>query len=151
KDYAAWLESEVKPRSTGNYAIGPEKFLRKLKYDEVVEISLDDLLKRGEDNLKRDYDAFIATAKKIDPNKTSAEVMKALSDAHPTADDLIPSVQRSVEAARQFLIDKKIVTIPSEVRCRIQETPPYARSGSFASMDTPGPYETKATEAFYYV
>ena len=32
-----------------------------------------------------------------------------------------------------------------------QETPPYARDGSFASMDTPGAYETKATEAFYYV
>lgn len=24
-------------------------------------------------------------------------------------------------------------------------------SGSFASMDTPGPYETRATQAFYYV
>ena len=33
----------------------------------------------------------------------------------------------------------------------IEETPPYARSGSFASMDTPGPYETRATQAFYYV
>jgi uncharacterized protein (DUF885 family) len=31
------------------------------------------------------------------------------------------------------------------------ETPPYARAGTFASMDTPGAYETKATEAFYYV
>jgi len=47
--------------------------------------------------------------------------------------------------------EKGIVTIPSEVRPRIEETPPYARSGSFASMDTPGAYETKATEAFYYV
>ena len=34
---------------------------------------------------------------------------------------------------------------------KIEETPAYARSGSFASMDTPGPYESKATEAFYYV
>lgn len=33
----------------------------------------------------------------------------------------------------------------------VEETPPFARSGSFASMDTPGAYETKATEAFYYV
>ena len=48
-------------------------------------------------------------------------------------------------------MDKKIVTIPSEVRPTIAETPPYARNGSFASMDTPGAYETKATEAFYYV
>jgi uncharacterized protein (DUF885 family) len=33
----------------------------------------------------------------------------------------------------------------------VTETPPYARNGSFASMDSPGAYETKATEAFYYV
>jgi uncharacterized protein (DUF885 family) len=56
-----------------------------------------------------------------------------------------------VEAARQFVVEKDLVTIPSEVRVRVEETPPYARVGSFASMDTPGPYETKATEAFYYV
>ena len=56
-----------------------------------------------------------------------------------------------MEAARRFVVDKGIVTIPSEVRVKVAPTPPYARSGSFASMDTPGPYETKATEAFYYV
>jgi uncharacterized protein (DUF885 family) len=43
------------------------------------------------------------------------------------------------------------VTVPSEVRPTITETPPYARDGGFASMDTPGAYETKATEAFYYI
>ena len=33
----------------------------------------------------------------------------------------------------------------------IAETPPYARANGFAMMESPGPYETKATEAFYYV
>jgi uncharacterized protein (DUF885 family) len=77
--------------------------------------------------------------------------MATLGDQHPTADDLIPAVRRSVEAARQFVIDKDLVTIPSDVRPRVEETPPYARGTGFASMDTPGPYETRATEAFYYV
>jgi uncharacterized protein (DUF885 family) len=77
--------------------------------------------------------------------------MKSLSNDHSAAAELIPSVRRSVEAARQFLVEKRIVTIPSEVRPIITETPPFARFGSFASMDTPGAYETKATEAFYYV
>jgi uncharacterized protein (DUF885 family) len=31
------------------------------------------------------------------------------------------------------------------------ETPQFMRATSFASMDTPGPFETKATEAYYYV
>jgi uncharacterized protein (DUF885 family) len=77
--------------------------------------------------------------------------MKSLSDDHPTPETLISSVDRSVENARRFLVEKDLVTIPSEVRPLVHETPPFARSGSFASMDTPGAYETKATEAFYYV
>jgi hypothetical protein len=151
QDFAAWLETDLKPRSDGRYAIGADAFLTKLKYDEMIDMPLEALLARGEANLEKDYAAFIATARQIDPSRTPAEVMASLSDDHPTAADLIPSVERSVEAARQYLVDRGIVTIPSEVRVRIAETPPYARSGGFASMDTPGPYETKATEAFYYV
>lgn len=151
KAFAAWLETDLKPRSHGNYAIGAASYAAKLRYKELVETPLPDLLARGEAQLARDYEAFVALAKRIDPAKTPAEVMAALSDEHPTAADLIPSVRRSLDAARRFVVEKGIVTVPSEVRPRVEETPPYARSGSFASMDTPGPYEAKATEAFYYV
>lgn len=151
KAFVTWLKDDLKPRSKGSYAIGAERFLEKLKHEEMIDLPLAELLARGEERLERDYRDFVATAKRIDPTGTPAEVMKRLSDDHPTAADLIPSVRRSVEAARAFLIERGIVTVPSEVRARIEETPPYARSGGFASMDTPGPYETRATEAFYYV
>jgi uncharacterized protein (DUF885 family) len=151
QDFLAWLESDLKFRSKGDYAIGSAHFLTKLKYEEMVELPLDKLLATGEAQLAKDYAAFVATAHQIDPGKSPSEVMKSLSDDHPTAADLIPSVRKSIEDSRKFLIEKKIATVPSEVRPRIEETPPYARSGSFASMDTPGPYETKATEAYYYV
>ena len=149
--FATWLETDLKPRSTGEYAIGPDHFLAKLKFEEMVEIPLPDLLAKGEAQLAKDYAAFVATARRIDPEKTPLEVMQALSNDHPTADSLLPDVRRSITEARQYLIDKQLVTIPSDVRPSIEETPPYARSGSFASMSTPGPFETKATEAFYYV
>jgi uncharacterized protein (DUF885 family) len=151
KAFTEWLENDLKPRSNGRYAIGKDLFLAKLMAEELLEISLADLLARGEANLDKDYREFVATARRIDPTKSPSEVMKSLSDDHPKADDLIPSVRRSVEAARQYLIDHGIATVPSEVRPIIAETPPYARSGSFASMETPGPYEPRATQAFYYV
>jgi hypothetical protein len=151
REYVTWLETDLKPRSNGRYAIGKQLFLAKLKSEEMVELPLEVLLAKGEANLEKDFKAFVATARAIDASKTPAEVMKSLTDDHPTPDDLIPSVRRSVEAARRFLVDKGIVTVPSEVRPLIEETPPYARSGSFASMDTPGPFETRATQAFYYV
>lgn len=151
EDASGWLEKTLLPKSTGKYAIGAENFSRKLLYEEMVDTPLDRLLAIGEANLDKDYDAFIETARKIDPLKTPMEVMKSLSDRHPTEASLIPDAKQTVEGIIQFIKDKHIVSIPSEVRPIITETPPYARSGAFASMDTPGAYETKATEAFYYI
>ena len=151
KDFAAWLEKDLAPKSTGTYAIGEANFSAKLRYDDMIETPLSEVLARGEANLAKDYAAFVETAKAIDPSKSPAEVMKSLSDEHPTAVGLIPSISGSLESARQFLVEKQIVTIPSEVRPTVGETPPFARIGSFASMDTPGAYEMKATEAYYYV
>jgi uncharacterized protein (DUF885 family) len=147
----AWLKKELLPRSNGKYALGADTFAKELLSEELVDIPLDKLLAIGEANLRRDQAAFRTVAKEIDASKTPAEVMKAISSDHPTEEDLLPSARRTIEKIRKFLVDKKIVTIPSEVRPTVLETPPYARNGSFASMDTPGAYETKATEAFYYV
>jgi uncharacterized protein (DUF885 family) len=151
KDAAAWLKSDLLPRSKGSYAIGAENFSKKLLYEEMVDLPLDRVLAVGQANLEKDYKDFVETARKINPKLSPADVMKSLETEHPTEADLLPAARRTIEGTRSFLIDHKIVTVPSEVRPRIEETPVYARVGSFASMDTPGPYEEKATEAFYYV
>jgi uncharacterized protein (DUF885 family) len=151
EDAADWLEKTLLPKSKGLYAIGADNFSKKLLYEEMVDIPLDRILAIGEANLENDYNAFIDTARKIDPSKKPMDVMKSLSNDHPTEASLIPDTKKTIEGIVQFIKDRKIITIPSEVRPTIAETPPYARSGSFASMDTPGAYETKATEAYYYV
>lgn len=151
QDAAEWLKSDLLPRSKGAYAIGAESFAKKMLYEEMVDLPLDKLLAVGQANLDKDYKDFVETAKKINPKLSPAAVMKSIEDEHPTEADLLPAARRTVEGIRSFLLEHKIVTIPSEVRPLIKETPPYARVGSFASMDTPGAYETKATEAFYYI
>jgi uncharacterized protein (DUF885 family) len=148
---AKWVESDLLPRAKGNYAIGKEAFMKKLETEEMLDIPLDRLLAIGEANLKKDREAFLATAAKIDPKKSPAKVLEELTEDHPKPDGLVAATRGTIERTRKFLIDKKIVTVPSEVRPTIAETPAFARTGGFASMDTPGAYETKATEAFYYV
>lgn len=151
EDAAAWIEKDLMPRAKGNYAIGADTYMKKLQAEEMLDISMEKLLAVGLMNLKRDQDAFEATAKKIDPKKKPAEVLAALTDDHPKPEDLVPATRGTIERCRKFLLDKRIVSIPSEVRPTILETPPFMRTGGFASMYTPGAYETKATEAFYYV
>ena len=94
RDFAAWLEKDLLPRSKGSYAIGAPNFLAKMKYDEGVEIPLAELLAKGQAQLAKDYAAFVETAKRIDPSKTPAQVMKSLSDEHPKPETLISSVAR---------------------------------------------------------
>ena len=58
---------------------------------------------------------------------------------------------RDLDKIRQWVLDHHIVAIPSDVRATVMETPQFDRATSFASMDTPGPFEKKATQAYYYV
>ena len=136
---ADWLENELLPRSKGKYAIGEEAFAAKLRHEEMLETPLDELLATGESNLARDHRDFIETARRIDPDRSPEEVMRSLSDDFPSAQNLIPRAQETIDEIVRFLEERQIVTVPSDVRPLIEETPPYFRFGAFAAMDTPGP------------
>lgn len=149
--YADFLQKEKLPKAHNHYAIGKDNYQKMLLYGEDITMSADDILAIGMKELKKEQEAFNAAAKIINPNKKPVDVYNEMQKEHPTADSLIPDARKNLETIRQFLIDKKIVTMPSEVRVKVEETPPYARSTSTASMDTPGPFEEKATEAYYYI
>ena len=151
RSFAEWLERDLLPRSRGSYALGERTYLALLRFNEMIDLPLPELLRRGEAQLAKDRAAFLETARRIDPTRGAPEVYASLAKDHPLADDLIAAVARSVEDARKFVVEKDLVTVPSQVPVRVEETPPFARIGAGASMDTPGAYETKATEAFYYV
>lgn len=151
QDWIHFLEREIKPRSTGSWAIGPAAFAEKLQTEEMISEPLEALLAKGEAQLKADAEAAIQTARFIDPRRTAAQVMATLQADHPTARDLLPAVRRSLEGVRQFVVSRNLVSFPSEVRPRVEPTPSFLRDGRFASLDAPGPYETRATESYYYV
>jgi uncharacterized protein (DUF885 family) len=148
--FATWLRKEKLPKAHTHYAIGRENFQKMLLYNEMLSANPEDILAMGLEELKKEQALFAEVAKAIDPNKKPIDVFNELKKDHPTAENLIPEAKKNLETIRQFLLDKKIISIPSEVRVEVKETPQFARSTSTASMDTPGPFE-KATQAFYYI
>ena len=151
KEYASWLSKERLPKATADFALGEEKYRRMLATTELVDLPPAKILEIGLQQLKNEQAAFAEAAKQIDPKKTPAQVFKQIQNEHPTAENLIPDVAKDLDAIRQYVVDHHIVTVPSEVRAQVKETPQYRRATSFASMDTPGAFETRATEAYYYV
>ncbi|MDQ3020395.1 MAG: DUF885 domain-containing protein [Bacteroidota bacterium] len=148
-DYAEYLEKEKLPKANNNYSIGKDLYVKMLE-QEMISMSPEEILAYGMNKLKQEQKLFEETAFIIDPSKKAIDVFKDIQKDHPTAESLIPDTKKNTEAIRQFLIDKNIITIPSEVRVLVKETPQYARATSFASMDTPGPFE-KSLQAYYYV
>jgi uncharacterized protein (DUF885 family) len=151
KSYQEFLEKDVLPRSNGQFAIGAENYRLKLSAEEMVDIPLPRLLEIGYAQLHKDQAAFAATAKRIDATKKPLDVLTEVERDHPSASQLIPDAQKMLDGLRQFLSDKKIITVPGGAQATVVETPPFMRATTFASMDTPGPYEAKATEAYYNI
>jgi uncharacterized protein (DUF885 family) len=151
REYASWLTKEKLPKATADFALGAEKFRRILAATELVDLPPEKILALGLQRLKEEQNAFAAAAKIIDPKKSPIDVFKEIQRDHPKPNELISDVARDLDQIRQYVLDHHLVTIPSEVRATVKETPQFDRATTFASMDTPGPFETKATEAYYYV
>lgn len=150
-DYATWLEREKLPKASMDFALGEEKFGRFLAQTELVDLPPQKILEIGLEQLKAEQAAFAEAAKKIDPNKSPIEVFKQIQSEHPTPQNLIADVAKDLDKIRKYVVSQHLVSVPSEVRAKVKETPQYLRATSFASMDTPGPFEKRANEAYYYV
>ncbi|MBZ5650661.1 MAG: DUF885 domain-containing protein [Acidobacteriia bacterium] len=149
--YQDFMQKDLLPASNGDFRLGAENFRKKLLYDEMVDIPLDRLLEIGYADLRRNQQQFKKVAAQIDPHRSPEAVLADLRQDHPPADHLLQSIRDTLGGLRQFIEQHKIITIPSEVPPIVEETPPFARALTTASMDTPGAYETKATEAMFNV
>ncbi|HUA90945.1 MAG TPA: DUF885 domain-containing protein [Terracidiphilus sp.] len=151
KDYLNWLKTDLLPRSKGDFRIGADAFHKKLEYDEMVDLPLDKLLTIGWVDLRKNQQHFKEVAHELEPDKDPHAVLEELGQNHPEPDQLLDSFRATFNSLIGFIRTHHIITIPSDVQPIVEETPPFMRATTFASMDTPGPYETHATEAYFNV
>lgn len=149
--FADWLERDLLPRSTGDFALGAENYRRKLLYEEMVDTPLAQLLSSGERELRRTQEQMRSLAEEIAPGRGVTHALRQLSGEHPQASGLVGDARADLLRIRAFVRTQNILTPPPSENLIVAETPEYARSLSFASMDTPGPFERVATEAYYYL
>jgi uncharacterized protein (DUF885 family) len=150
-DYLGWLKTDLLPRSNGDFCIGADAFQKKLEYDEMVDLPLDKLLEIGWADLRKNQEHFKQVAADLEPGKDPRAVLKELGEDHPAPDQLLDAFRATFSSLVSFIREHRIVTIPSDVRPIVEETPPFMRATTFASMDTAGPFETRATESYFNV
>jgi uncharacterized protein (DUF885 family) len=151
QSYGAWMKSDLLPRSNGDYKLGTDTFAKKLSYDEMVDIPLPRLLEIAYADLHKNQAEFARIAKEVDPTKTPQQVLAELATIHPAPDQLLGSFHNTFDDLITFIRSNHIITIPSDVQPTLEETPPFMRATTQASMDPPGPFETHSKKAYFNV
>ncbi len=148
-DYKTFLRNDLLPKSTGWDAFGEETYHKALAANEMIDLPTSRLLEIAEKDRQANETAFQETAKKINSSKGADAVLALLQQDHPAPSALLKTTQDTLDSLRQFMVDHHIVTIPSSEPAQVKETPPFMRSTTSASMETPGPFEKAQLKGFY--
>jgi hypothetical protein len=148
RSFAEWLQTERLPHATEDFPLGRERFQRLLWVREGLTMPVDEVLRRGREDLKRNRDRLAEIARR---EGTSIDRLVArLYENHPSATELIPLTRRLTDEAREFVRTKGLVSIPEPEVVHVRETPTWARDLWTAALSPPGPFE-KPVDGIYWV
>lgn len=148
-EHAAWLVKQ-QPAGTTRYALGEATFLKMLADTQGVDADLGRLAAIADADLRRNLAALDAAARAIDPGRSTAEVVARMAEDRPTAETVLGVATQQAQAMRQFLLDNKLVSIPSDDVAVVRESPPFQRWNS-AFLDSAGPFEARPLPSYYYI
>ena len=147
--YVAWLERDVIPSARGDFVIGGEAVARRYRAEELIDLSLDTLLRIGERELAKDQANFRAAAARLSPGRDAQLVWQEIRRDHPKRGQVIAAAQAIVDSLTTFVRSKGLVTVPTGERVIVAPAQPF--DIGFASMHASPPLETTPVQSFYYI
>jgi uncharacterized protein (DUF885 family) len=170
-DFNDWMTNDLakRPASGRTWRLGKEWYDEKFHYVMETSITPEQLLADAEAKVKAiraemlqlalplykqlypgqdDYGTLPARERE---NKIIAAVLNKISDEHPQRDQLIDAVKADLEGIKQFIREKRIVSLGSRDNLKVIPTPEFMRgSYSVAGFHSAPPLEPTA-EAQYWV
>jgi uncharacterized protein (DUF885 family) len=162
-DYKSWLQRDLLPRSDGDFRIGADKFRKKLRFALASDLSMEDVLKRAQEDLAHTQTAIYETALPLykkyfpsaakaalaDKKKVTTAVLDKLAEQHPDDNTIVGYCQKVMSEATDFAKQHNLVRVP-DVPIDIIVMPEFKRGQSVAYCDSPGPLE-KSGKTFFAV
>jgi len=162
-DYQKWLQNDLLPRSDGNFRLGVEKYRKKLHFALASDLSMEEIMKRAQADLKQTQTAIYETAlplyKKyfpkadsatpLDKHKVTAAVLDKLAEQHPDDATVVGYAKEVVTEATNFVRSHNLVTIP-DTPLDVIAMPEFKRGVAIAYCDSPGPLD-KTGKTFFAV
>jgi uncharacterized protein (DUF885 family) len=149
EEHGTWLRTDVLPRATAEWRAGPEQFEEIVRLRELLANG-DEILAVGEQILADERGARAATSQELDPTLSPEEVADLVKNDHPTTfGEALEEYRRSMDAARRFVIDHDLATMPADDSLVVIETPSYLRHLiPFAAYYDPPRFDPRPTGTY---
>jgi uncharacterized protein (DUF885 family) len=170
KDFNKWLADDLGKRPTHRtWRLGKELYDQKFRLVMETDIAPDQLLADAERELKDVRAEMLQLALPMHAqmypghgdhsdltgrereNKIIGEVLDKISEQHPRRDQLQQAIEADLEGIKQFIREKKIVSLSTRENLKVIPTPPFMRGiYSVAGFHNAPALEPQA-EAEYWV
>src|ERR1700735_1560185 len=170
KGFSQWLQNDLaKRRSRLTWRLGKELYDQKLKLVMETDVTPDQVLADAEEDLRsvraEMLDLALPLHAKMYPEHTDhsdlgvherqnliiTEVLYKISDEHPKPEQLQQTIEADLESIKQFIREKKIVSLDTRDNLKVMPTPLFERGiYSVAGFHSAPPPEPQA-EAEYWV
>ena len=155
-----WLDKTLVPNAKGDFRIGQKLYDQKLQFALNSALSRAEIKARAEAELKRVRIEMYGVARTLvkdlpanpTPEQQQAGIEAGLELAYaerPKRDELVADATATLAQARQFLIDKDLISVPNDP-VRIITMPEFQQGVAVAYCDSPGPLD-KGLATFYAV
>ncbi len=166
REYQSFLETDLLPRATGEWRLGPEKFSRKLELELDAGLTAAEVYADAQSEFQRVRNEMYVIARQLwsqcfphetlPPDDAAGRATTIRRVLHHNAQDhsnsrtIVRDIRRGVADIKKFIARHDILTLPEPDQCRIIEMPEFARGNSTAYMSSPPPLDTNAV-GFYAV
>ncbi len=170
KDFSQWLQNDLAKRSSRlTWRLGKELYDQKFKLVMETDLTPEQVLADAEDGLRSVRAEMLELAlpmhKQMHPDHSDhsdlsvhdrqnliiTEVLRKISDEHPRPEDLQETIEVELESIKQFIREKKIVSLGTRDNLKVIPTPMFERGiYSVAGFHSAPPLEPQA-EAEYWV
>ena len=127
EDYASFLDG-MRPRATGDWAFGEERYTAVLREAELLDLDTRALRDRGRQQLELLTAELRRIAQELRGTDDWHGVLEELNADRPaTPEDMRVGYEEWTAKARDYLVERGLVTLPEGEFCSVEPSPPFQR------------------------
>lgn len=151
EDFGRFLEREIAPHANGDFACGREQFERILRVRHGLKIDADHLHAFGVRLFDQTRRELQAVTRELRADGDADALWQQICQEHVEPDQLLGEYRSQMQAARAFLTEHDLVSLPTTERLEVVETPVFLRHRiPFAAYRSP-PVDDPEQHGYYYV